>query len=249
VNSTILACSNCSWQYGVQSPSPSGTLYGGFVRVKMPSSLPSLNCLYVIWASVSSANYFYQTSLGYSPSYGWHISAGSTNPGVACDLACPPFQVGGSTFRPQPGKTYEIGIRFVPQTGGSYQVHLYFVDVSSGTLYDIYVVTDSGTMTTPVGGILESYDIDNSDLNKLGNGNCLEVVNANWLTAPYVSAQWPHGYVYGPTTQTCKQNPDGSYSGYQAVPGGITINKIASGDFKIGYQVGGSQYQSGYQLW
>lgn len=245
-----MSCSPCSWQYGVQSPNPSGTLFGGFIRVKMPSNLPNLKCLYVIFASVSSKNYFYQTSLGYSPSYGWHVSAGSTNPQLNCDLACPPFQVNGQVFRPQPNNIYEIGINFAPQPNGVYKVYLYFVDVASSISYNIYTLDDSSPMSTPVGEILESYDINSQDLCSVGNDNSFEIVNTNWLIQPYESTRWPHGYVYGPTTQTC-QCINNLCQGYQAVPSAITINlvDVNGARIKIGYLVEGSQYPSGYQLW
>jgi hypothetical protein len=249
-------CSNCSWQYGVRSPDPSGLLYGGLIQVKMPSNLPNLKCSYVIFASVSSGNnYFYQTSLGFTTAYGWHVSAGTNNPQLSCDLACPPFKLRGNVFRPQAGKPYELGIRFVPQNGG-YEVRLYFVDLSSLTFYDIYKVTDTSSMATPVGAILESWNIDGSDLNNVGGSNCFEVVNANWLIEPWISRQWPNGLVHGPTTQTCQWDSQyNSWVGFQAVPknqltgDSVKINKISAGDFKIGWNVGGDQYQDGYTLW
>ena len=55
------------WTYGVSSPNPKDydiDIYGEFVLVRASSQLPELNCLVVIWASVSSDKWFYQTSLG-----------------------------------------------------------------------------------------------------------------------------------------------------------------------------------------
>jgi hypothetical protein len=240
-----MTCASCSWQYGIRSPNPSGTLYGGFIKVLLPPSLPTLQCLYGIFASLStSTGYFYQTFLGYSPSNGWHISAGSTNPNLGCDLTCPPYPNSQNPYRPQAGSSFELGIRIVPQGGGSNTVHLYFVGSS---LVDIYTLTDNGNMSTPIGGILESYDVDNNDLNKMGGNNAFKITNANWLTQPYTSTRWTHGYVKGATPQTCSANPP--YTGYTATPAGIQIYQISADNLKIGYQVGGQQYADGYTLW
>ncbi|BCU68060.1 hypothetical protein HS7_14970 [Sulfolobales archaeon HS-7] len=242
-------CSPCSWQYGMMSPTPPKRNFGGFIRVKMPPTLPSdLPCLYVIWSSLSTTTgYFYQTSLGYHPSWGWHVSAGSTNPILACGLACGPFGVNNGLFRPQPNNIYELGIRFIPN-GGTNDVYLYVVDWETNDIYNIFKLTDSGVPNTPIGGVLESYSIGEQELESLGGTNSFEVVNANWLLKPWESETWSHGYVYGPTQQTCTLTETG-YQGYEGTPSQITMLPLGAGRIKIGYQAGGKQYASGYQLW
>lgn len=96
-----MACTDKPWQYGISSnPIEAGQkIYGGFITVRTPPFLPEdLECLIVIWASVSSEKYFYQTSLGYHPDWKWHISAGSNNPQLFCNLHCEPFKVGGKHY-------------------------------------------------------------------------------------------------------------------------------------------------------
>jgi len=55
-----MACTDKSWQYGIRSSNPADQdqkIYGGFITVRTPSSLPEdLECLIVIWASVSTKN-------------------------------------------------------------------------------------------------------------------------------------------------------------------------------------------------
>ncbi len=141
--------------------------------------------------------YFYQTSLGgFHPDWGgWHISAGSTNPQLECDLACPPFKLNGQIFRPKPNTVYELGVRLIPQASTN-KVHLYFVDFSTNMLYNIHVLDDSGNVSTPIGGILEAYTVNPSKLSELGGSNAFRIVNANWLIEPWASTRWPHGDVY-----------------------------------------------------
>ncbi|WP_218777999.1 hypothetical protein [Thermococcus litoralis] len=234
-----MPCTDRPWQYGIRSPNPSDKIYGGFIQVKTPPILPEdLNCLIVIWASLStSSGHFYQTSLGFHPDWGWHISAGSTNPQLECDLACPPFKLNGQIFRPKPNTVYELGIRIIPQDSTN-KVHLYFVDLSTNMLYDIYVLDDSGNVSTPIGGILEAYTVDPSELSKLGGNNAFRIVNANWLIEPWTSTRWPHGYVY-----------EAKGNGYETTPEDIQIKLLSSGELYIGYKVGGEHYPSDYQLW
>jgi len=123
--------------------------------------------------------------LGYHPDWKWHISAGSTNPQLSCDLACGPFKVGGEQFKPKPNTVYEIGIRFIPQNDGTNKVYLYFVDWSTATLYNIFVLEDNTNVTSPVGGILEAYTVNKDELLKLGNNNAFKIEHANWLIEPW----------------------------------------------------------------
>jgi hypothetical protein len=105
-------------------------------------------------------------------------------------------------------------------------------------------------MDGAVGGILESYDVNSTDLALVGGTNCFEIVNANWFTQPWTSSQWADCTVYVPAVQTCTyDSQEQKYKGFTPTPSTITINKIAAGDVKIGYQVGGSHYSGGYQLW
>jgi hypothetical protein len=242
-------CTPCSWQYGIMSPQPNRNIYGGFIIVKTPEKLKNLDCLLVIWSSLTtSTGYFYQVSLGFHPEWGWHISAGSTNPQLYCGLSCGPFAVNNQLFRPKPDSLYELGIRLIPMEGGVNEVWLYVVDWETKILYPIFKMSDPGYVATPIGGILEGFTKDESLLENIGGSNAFQIISANWLLTPWSSEIWPHGYVYGPTPQTCTPTQNG-FSGYESVPPFIQIKPISKGSVIIGANVGGEQYQQGYQLW
>ncbi len=180
-------------------------IYGGFIVVRTPSKLPEdLECLIAIWASVSSKKWFYQTSLGYTKKWGWHILAGACSrydlriphPDLPCGCACPPFKINGVQFKPKPNTVYELGIRFVPQSNGKNKVYLYFVDWGTATLYNIYVLEDDSDVATPVGGILEAYTVNEENLIKLGDKNAFKIESANWLIEPWTSIRWPNARAY-----------------------------------------------------
>lgn len=135
-------CTTKPWQYGIRSPEPRKVgkrIYSGFITVRTPSILPEdLDCLIAIWVSVFSRKegsdkdkYFYQTSLGFRKDVGWHVSAGSTNPQLSCNLHCGPFRVNGAQFKPKPNTVYELGVRFIPQDSGKNKVYLYFAGWST----------------------------------------------------------------------------------------------------------------------
>ncbi len=248
ISNSQVMCTPCSWQYGIESPQPNKTIYGGFIIVKTPKELKNLDCLVVIWSSLTtSSGYFYQVSLGYHPKWGWHVSAGSTNPQLFCGLACGPFAVNNELFRPKPDSLYELGIRLIPK-GNTNEVWLYVVDWQTKILYTIFKLTDSGTVATPIGGILESYTKSEEALSEIGGDNAFQIVTANWLLTPWSSELWPHGYVYGPTPQTCTPTNNG-FSGYEGVPSFIQLNPLKPGNVIIGANVGGQQYGNGYELW
>ncbi len=240
---------DCPWTYGVSSPDPQSygiNIYGGFILVRTPPTLPKLNHLVVIWASVSSDKWFYQTSLGYHKDYGWHISAGACNrripnihhPDLPCGCACPPFKVNNEVFRPQPDHVYELGIRFVPKQYGGYKVFLYFVDYSTNMIYNIYVLNDKNRPITSVGSMLESDTTDSNDLLKVGDNNAFKVETTNWLLEPWLSERWPHGIVY----EDFKDDES-------SIRNHIQIKLLSPGKFYIGYDVGGKHYEKGKQLW
>lgn len=240
---------DCPWTYGVRSPSPAevnSRIYGGFIVVRTPEELPKLNSLVAIWASVSSNEWFYQTSLGYRVDKGWHISAGACRdneshpqlPGK-CGCACPPFTINGEIFRPEPNHLYELGIRFVPKKSSSgYEVHLYFVDISTNTLYDIFVLDDNTLPSTPVGGMLESPSTNSEDLLKVGNNNAFKIEDTNWLLEPWVSERWPHGFVHADFKDEEKD-----------IEKHIQIKLLSPGKLYIGYDIGGKHYETGERLW
>ncbi len=118
---------DCPWTYGIIGPNPKDygiSIYGGFILVRTPPALPKLNHLVVIWTSVSSDKWFYQTSLGYYKDYGWHVSAGACSAKnfnyliqiFHAVVPVPPFEIDDKVFRPQPDHIYEIGIRFNTKT-------------------------------------------------------------------------------------------------------------------------------------
>ncbi|GAB6135437.1 hypothetical protein JCM16307_09860 [Thermococcus prieurii] len=117
-------------------------------------------------------------------------------------------------------------------------MHLYFVDWSTHTLYDIFILKDSGEVSTPIGGILEAYTTNPSELDKLGGSNAFRIINTNWLIEPWVSTCWPHGYVY-----------EAKGSGYETTPNGIQIKLLGPGNMYIGYDIGGQHYPNDYRLW
>jgi hypothetical protein len=227
-----------TWQYGIRSSGNSGTLYGGFIHVKLPAWLPILpNCptIYGIFASMSTTtNYFYQTFIGYVKNVNkWVVSGGSTNPNCPCDLGCGPYPNSSNPYVIQPGHTYELGVKKVTPN-----VICYFIDVTSGSpTYNIHVLADGGNMTGSVGGIVESDDQNTSDLSMIGLNNSLEIVHANWFTAPGMSTQWTHAIVYATTSEL-------------PVPSGETMKLISAGDVKIGYQIpSGTHYNNNAQIW
>ncbi|GEM_PF-604078 len=242
-----MACTDKPWQYGIRSPNPTDIgqkIYGGFITVRTPPFLPKdLECLIVIWASVSSKKYFYQTSLGYHPDWKWHISAGSNNPQLSCDLHCGPFKVGGSQFVPKPDSVYELGIRFIPQSNGKNKVYLYFVDWSTATLYNIFVLEDDTDVASSVGGILEAYTVNEEELLKLGGNNAFKIENANWLIEPWASIRWPNAYAYEGI------NNDDYYDVPEEIWKNIQIKLISPGKVYIGYKVGGKHYSNNEKIW
>ncbi|MCE4615396.1 MAG: hypothetical protein F7B60_07715 [Desulfurococcales archaeon] len=242
------SASDCPWTYGVRSPDPRKygiDIYGGFIVVRTPLVLPKLDHLVVVWASVSSDEYFYQTSLGYHAEWGWRISAGSCSrenggphPNLPCDCGCPPFKVDDKIFKPQHNHVYELGIRFIPKQGSGYRVFLYFVDYSTNILYNIYTLNDSSKPSTPVGGMMESDTTDTSDLIKVGNNNAFKIETTNWLLEPWVSERWPHGKVYADFKENEKD-----------IEERIQIKLLSPGKFYIGYDIGGTHYKKEAQLW
>jgi hypothetical protein len=195
------------------------------MRVRLPKDLPTLKCLYGIFVSVSSAaGYFYQTFIGYRTDGGWHTSAGSTNPALSCDLACPPYQVNGVQYAPHAGHLFELGVKL----DGTNAI-AYFIDSTAGDYHEVFKLPDSTLVPGGVGVILESYDIDEGDLAKVGGDNSFEVTNCGWFPAPGVSSGWPHGTVYGPTSHS---------GGYEPVPHNVTIAFVAPQHFYIGHKVG-----------
>lgn len=249
-------CAGTPWQYGVRSPDPrrSGQkIYGGFITVRTPPSLPSLDCLTVIWVSVSSKKWFYQTSLGYHPSWGWHVSAGAcccnedlcdsnSHPQLPanCGCACPPLKLNGVKFTPKPNSLYDLGVRFVPQENGINKVYLYLFDHETSTRYNIYILEDEDDASTPVGGILESYSTDKNELSKLDSRNPLMIQNVSWFTEEWGQILWPHAFVY----------EGGDYKNVpEDVWDNIEIKPFLPGRLYIGYKVDGTHYPTNYQLW
>ncbi|WP_461863175.1 hypothetical protein [Thermococcus sp.] len=226
-------------------------IYGGFISVRTPPTLPDdLNCLIAIWVSLSSRKegsssdkYFYQTSLGYTKEWGWHISAGSTNPQLSCNLHCGPFKIDGIQFKPKPNTVYELGVRFIPQSNGKNKVYLYFVDWSTSTLYNIFVLEDEDNPGSPVGGMLEAYTVDENELLKLGNNNAFKIENANWLIEPWTSTMWPHAYAYeGIDGENYYNVPDNIWRNIQ-------IKLLNPGKLYTGYKVGGKHYSNNERIW
>jgi len=210
------------------SGDPPNPIYGGYIRVKLPHNLPTLSCLYGIFVSVSSAaGYFYQTFLGYRTDGGWHLSAGSTNPALACDLACPPFQENGVQYAPIAGHQFELGVKL----DGSFAI-AYFIDNTAGDYHEIFRLPDSTLVPGSVGAILEAYLIDEGELARVGGDNSFEVTNCAWFTGPGLSTGWPRGQVYGPTSHT---------SGFEGVPHNVRIAYVAPQHFFIGHKVGLAQ--------
>jgi len=243
-----MLCTDKPWQYGIKSPRPSEVgkkIYGVFIIVRTPPKLPEdLNCLFVIWPALYSKNWFYQTSLGYHPKWGWHVSAGSTNPQLPCNLHCEPFKVGGVQFKPKPNTVYELGIRFIPQNNGKNKVYLYFVDWSTATLYNIFVLEDTEIdLTQPVYGVIEAYTADEHELLKLGGDNAFKIEAANWLIEPWISETWPHAYGYDPPSN------ENYYRLPEAIRRNIQIRLISPGKLYIGYKVGGKHYNDGEKIW
>ncbi len=249
-----MTCTDKPWQYGIRSPDPTKAgqrIYGGFITVRTPPILPEdLDCLIAIWASVSSKKWFYQTSLGYTKEWGWHISAGACRDSVShpqlpneCGCACPPFKVNGVQFKPKPNTVYELGIRFIPQGNGRNKVYLYFVDWSTATLYNIFVLEDDTDVSTSVGGILEAYTIDEKELLKLGDDNAFKIENANWLIEPWTSTRWPNAYAYEGI------NGKRYYNVPEKIWKNIQIKLIKPGKMYIGYKVGGKHYSNNEKVW
>ncbi len=239
---------DCPWTYGAQSPNPQEyniNIYGGFIVVRTPPELPKVDDIVVVWASVSSSEWFYQTSLGYHKDYGWHVSAGACSrwtgthhPDLPCGCSCPPFKLGNQIFRPKPNHVYELGIRFIPKDSG-YKVYLYFVDLETNSLYNIFVLNDDNLPQTPVGGMLEAFTTEESELIKIGNDNAFKIETTNWLIEPWISERWPHATAYGPEPLEEVEN----------IKDHLQIKLLSPGKFYIGYDVGGKHYESGESLW
>lgn len=240
-----MKCTDKPWQYGIQSPNPLSIgqrVYGASILVRTPPKLPEdLECLVVIWPSISS-RYFYQTSLGYHPEWGWHISAGSTNPRLPCDLSCPPFRIGGEQFKPKPNTLYELGIRFVPQYNGIYTVYLYFIDWITGTLYNVFTLEDSSLPSTSAGGVLEAYTINEKEFRKLEGNNAFIIEKANLFITPWKQILWPNSYGYEARGGEFYNVPDSIWNKIQ-------IKLIMPGSVYLGYEVGGRHYRHGERIW
>jgi len=105
------------------------------------------------------------------------------------------------------------------------------------------LLEDDSNVDTPVGGILEAYTINESELLKLGDGNAFKMEVANLLIEPWASITWSHAYGHE------ARNGNGYCNVPDKIWNDLQTKLIQPRKAYIGYEVGGRRYTYGEKIW